>query len=171
MEMSDIIAMVFRWLHIIPMTILVGGSLFLRLSLAPASQEVAGSEDLREAARRRWAKWIGISILFLLVSGLYNLHNLATNYKMDGIYLGALAAKVLIAFFIFYLASVLGGRSNTARKFREKEMFWLNVLCGCLLATVMLAGFCRTYPIPAKVKSEAGNSSVEQPKTMGINPE
>jgi len=41
----------------------------MRLALVPASNETDGTAEFREAIRRRWAKWVGISVLFLLVSG------------------------------------------------------------------------------------------------------
>ena len=72
MDTSQLLGLLFRWLHIVPMAVLVGGTIFMGLALVPASNETDGAAEFREAIRRRWAKWVGISVLFLLVSGLYN---------------------------------------------------------------------------------------------------
>ena len=60
MEFEQIIALLFRWLHIIPAMIIVGGTLFLRLSVVPAAIEVGQADDFREAMRKRWAKLVMI---------------------------------------------------------------------------------------------------------------
>jgi len=152
MDVQQILMLVFRWIHVIPAMILVGGTIFLRCSLVPAANEVGGSNEVREAIRRRWAKLVMLSVLLLLVSGIYNFHLKAVNYKMDGTYLVLMAIKVLLALAVFYLVAVVSGRSNTARRFREKEIFWLNVLCVAMIGIVCIAGYVKVFPIPAKVE-------------------
>ena len=74
MDFQQILALLFRWLHTIPAMILVGGTMFLRLSVVPAASEVGAADGIREAMRKRWAKLIMMSVLLLLVSGFYNFY-------------------------------------------------------------------------------------------------
>ena len=145
MEFPDILPLVFRWIHIIAAIILVGGTLFMRLALAPVASAAADSEtaELRESIRRKWAKWVMMSTGLLLLSGLYNAAMKAMGYDLDGMYNGLLMLKILLAFAAFYLSAVLSGRSNRAIKFRESETKWLNILCGIMLAIVVIAGYMK----------------------------
>ncbi len=154
MDVPQILALFSRWLHVIPAMLLVGGTLFLRFSLVPAANEVGGQDELREAARRRWAKLVMISVLLMLITGFYNAYLKAIGYQLGGVYLTLLTIKILLAFFVFYLAAVLTGRSNTAKKFRQKEIFWLNVLCAAMIAIVAMAGWMKLSPEPVKIRSK-----------------
>ena len=64
MEISEILALVSRWLHIIPAILLTGGILFMRFALVPAVTESGDSAELRESIRGRWSKLVMISVLF-----------------------------------------------------------------------------------------------------------
>ena len=141
MELDQILPLISRWLHVIPAVVLVGGTLFLRLALVPA----ASSEhvELREAVRRRWARLVMWSVLFLLISGLYNSYLKAIGYQLSGVYLTLLTIKILLALFVFYLASVLTGRSETAKRFRTREIFWLNILCAAMIGIIAMAGWMK----------------------------
>src|SRR4051812_5231171 len=73
--MSAFLAVLFRWLHVIPACLAIGGVFFMRIvlpvgisGLEPASRQVV---YLR--CRRVFKMMIHASILFLLVSGVYNL--------------------------------------------------------------------------------------------------
>ena len=77
MEFSapEIAALLSRWTHIIFAIIAVGGVFFMRFVVHPAAVEAldeAGRKTLREAAMKRWKRWVMMSIGLLLVSGLYN---------------------------------------------------------------------------------------------------
>ncbi len=63
MEITEILALVFRWLHIIPAILLAGGILFMRFALVPAAAESSASAELRESIRRRWSKLVMVSVL------------------------------------------------------------------------------------------------------------
>ncbi len=139
----DILGLVFRWLHIIPALILVGGTIFLRLSLVPATIESSASEELREAIRKRWSKLVAASVLLLLVSGLYNAAMKAIGFHLPVDYNILLLVKIALGLAIFYLSAVLAGRSKTAQKFRQRETYWLNILCVMMLAVVLIAGYMK----------------------------
>jgi uncharacterized membrane protein len=154
METSDILALASRWLHIIPAIVLVGGTLFMRLALAPAAPSDGPTADFREAVRRRWAMWVGVSAALLLLSGLYNTVVKSKGYHLEGWYHGLLGAKLLLAFAAFYLSAVLAGRSEKAKRFRQQEMKWLNILCAITLAIVLIAGYMKMGSASFEVKPQ-----------------
>ena len=143
MDTNELLALASRWLHIIPAIVLVGGTLFMRLALAPAVPATGETSEVREAIRRRWAKWVGISAGLLLLSGLYNTVLKSKGFHMDGWYHGLLGLKLLLAFAVFYLSAVLSGRSEKAQRFRQQETKWLNILCGLMLGIVLIAGYMK----------------------------
>ena len=143
MNLQEILALVSRWLHIVPAAILVGGALFMRFSLVPAVNELNASMELRESIRRRWSKLVMLSVLFLLISGLYNAAAKAIGYELSTFYNALLLIKFVLAFAIFYLTSVLSGRSARAKKFREREVQWLNLLCALMIAIVLIGGYMK----------------------------
>jgi uncharacterized membrane protein len=143
MDVNDILGLVSRWLHIIPAILLAGGILFMRFALVPAANESAASAELRESIRRRWSKLVMISVLFLLISGLYNAAMKAIGFELSGMYNALLLIKIVLALAVFYLTAVLSGRSATAQKFRERETYWLNILCALMIAIVLIAGYMK----------------------------
>lgn len=160
----DILPLISRWLHIIPAIILVGGTLFMRLALAPVASAAEGSEtaELRESIRRKWAKWVMISSGLLLVSGLYNSAIKAMGFQMSGTpYNGLLLVKILLALAVFYLSAVLSGRSEKAVKFRQSETKWLNILCVLMLAIVIIAGYMKMDSANYEKKIRGGDAIEE----------
>ena len=95
-----------------------------------------------------------MSVLFLLVSGLYNAAQKAIGFKLDGVYLGLLAFKILLALLIFFLVSVLSGRSSLAKRFKESELKWYNITCAAMLILVCIAGFMKLSPQDLKIRTE-----------------
>ena len=166
MDTSQLLGLLFRWLHIIPMAVLVGGTIFMRLALVPASNENPRAAEFREAIRRRWAKWVGISVLFLLVSGLYNAVTKIMAFDLPSTYHMLVMVKLALGFVVFFIAALLSGRSEKAQKLREQEMKWLNILCASMLVSVLVAGYMKFLSAGAPVKDRTSNgsatSSVEQ---------
>lgn len=156
MDLTQIINLFSRWLHIIPVIVLVGGTIFMRFSLVPAANETEGSQQLREAIRKRWAKLVMISIAFLLVTGLYNAVMKIMGYELPRLYHHLVMVKIALGFVVFFFASRLAGRSEKAVKFRENETYWLNVLCGLMLALVLVAGYMKALATdqPKKVRDK-----------------
>jgi len=164
MNLPEILALVSRWLHIVPATILVGGALFMRFSLAPAVNESNASMEFRESVRRRWSRLVMVSVLFLLVSGLYNSAIKAIGYELSTFYNVLLLVKIVLAFAVFYLTSVLAGRSARAKRFREREVQWLNLLCALMVAIVLIGGYMKmdSANFQRKIKT-ADESAVSDP--------
>jgi uncharacterized membrane protein len=161
---SDLLPLISRWLHIIPAIILVGGTLFMRLALAPVASAAADSEtaELRESIRRKWAKWVMISTALLLISGLYNAYLKAIGFHMSGTsYNGLLLVKIVLAFAVFYLSAILSGRSQKAIQFRQSETKWLNILCALMLAIVLIAGYMKMSSANFEKKVRGGDTIEE----------
>lgn len=167
MDFSELIALLSRWLHIIPATILVGGTLFLRFSLVPAAIETNPSNEFREAVRKRWARLVMLSILLLLLSGLYNAAQKAMNYELSMVYNIMLLLKIILGLAVFYLLSVLSGRSARAKRLRERELYWLNITCALMIALVCIAGWMKISDQPKKDKSAARSEQVNKWSATG----
>ncbi len=149
-----------RWLHILPALALVGGTIFMRFAYVPSLGSLADDarDELRSQVRSRWAKVVMLSIALLLLSGLYNTAMISMNYKVPGYYHGLLGAKILLALMIFFIASVLAGRSSLAEKFRTNELLWLNVNIVLMVVLVCIAGAMKQIDKPPKDDSSESSS-------------
>ena len=96
------------------------------------------------------------SIGFLLISGFVNTANISMNYQFPGnYYMPLLGVKLFLAIAIFYIASLLAGRSEGAVKFRERQVFWLNVNILLAVLLVCIAGAMRLADREPKDKDPA----------------
>ena len=170
MDTTQLLGLLFRWLHIIPMAVLVGGTIFMRLALVPASNENQGAAELREAIRRRWARWVGISVLFLLVSGLYNAVTKIMAFDLPSTYHMLVMVKLALGFVVFFIAALLSGRSEKAQKLREQEMKWLNILCAIMLILILIAGYMKFLATGATVKDRRLNGNTTSSVGREIEP-
>ena len=94
MEFMDVLNLVSRWLHILSVIVLVGGTFFLRLVIIPVKSSDSFDDSLHEAVRRRWSKMVMFAVLFLLISGLYNAAMKEMTYELDMVYRSLVTAKL-----------------------------------------------------------------------------
>jgi len=157
----EYLSLISRWLHILAAMAAVGGPMFIRLALMPAMCGALGDEQrrtLHEQIRRRWSRVVMAAILFLLVSGLYNLiqflrlsHTWGVAWESGShnslLYQILFGIKFVLALAVFFIASALTGRSEAFARFRENARFWitLNLLLGVLI--VCLSGQMRMMHI------------------------
>jgi uncharacterized membrane protein len=148
-----IILLVLRWLHVLAAITAVGGTIFARFVLLPSLDSIdpAERQKLHAAARPRWAMLVGMAILFLLASGLYNLIVLVRNFDVPKWYHPIFGIKFLLAIAVFAIASLLSGRSPAAEKFRQNARFWMNVNLLLALAIICLSGWLRTAERKPKI--------------------
>ena len=141
-----IAAVLFRWMHILAAITAVGGAIFMRMALLPAAASLPETErkQLEEQVRSRWVKWIMAAILFLLVSGFYNFLTTNARYKLPPLYQGLFGVKFLLALAIFFLASVLSGRSAAGQRFRRNARTWLTLNVVLAVALVCISGVMKT---------------------------
>ena len=147
-----------RWLHVVPAIALVGGTIFMRVAVIPACNQLDESvrSSVQESVRRGWSRLLMPSIGFLLISGFVNTANISMNYQFPGnYYMPLLGVKLFLAIAIFYIASLLAGRSEGAVKFRERQEFWLNVNILLAVLLVCIAGAMRLADREPKDKDPA----------------
>ncbi len=157
--------LILRLMHILGAIILIGGIIFQKFALRPALGSSA--ESLKDTAfeilRRRAALLTMTAALLLLVSGLVNTALISMRYRFpDGEYNILLGIKLLLAIVIFWLASLLTGRSQTAQKIQAKAGTWLNVLLVCSLILLGLAAAMRMADREPKVDEVVAPESAEE---------
>lgn len=145
MEITDIVGVVFRWLHILAAITAVGGSIFARFVVLPSDSVLSETDraKMHAAMRARWSKIVAASIGFLLVSGLVNIgliEALTTAPKEYAWYRPLFAIKFVLALAIFAIASLLSGKTAAAEKLRKNARFWLNLNITLAVALVCISG-------------------------------
>ncbi|HEX7892745.1 MAG TPA: hypothetical protein VF447_01050 [Terriglobales bacterium] len=136
-----------RYMHILGAIALMGGTIFMRFALAPTVRELdpAVKAAIHEQVRSRWAKFVMLAAALLLISGIMNLA-LAGRYDYEPVfgmkpgYHMLVGVKFLLALPIFLFASLLAGRSATAKKFQANAPFWMNVNLALALTMVLIGG-------------------------------
>ena len=142
----DVLAVVLRWLHIVPAVVAGGGSIFMAVALLPALRELP--DDARRAAREKiTARWRGIvmaCITLLLLSGLTNFFLYqAPAHKGQLLYQALFGAKFLAAMAVFFIASALIGRSAALQPIRDNVRFWAGLNASLVLVILLLSGILR----------------------------
>jgi putative copper export protein len=114
--MSDALYVIMHWLHISSVAALVGGLLYARLAMSPASGTFApeAREALSERAAAAFRPVVIAAIAGLLVSGMYNILSSPGHSVRYHI---ALGIKVLLAVHVFAV-SLLIVRPNHPRRAR-----------------------------------------------------
>ena len=148
-----ILDIVLRWMHIFAALAAVGGMIFQRVALLPAVAELPDDfrQRLHAAVRARWARVVHAAILFLLVSGLVNFFGIIRNYTLEPYYHALFGVKFLVAFGVFFIASMLLGRSETAQRFQKNARYWLTVNLVLAVIVVGISGILKTAPKRPKV--------------------
>ena len=148
--MDNIIPLISRWMHILPAVVMVGGAIFTQLVLCPSLDGNDPENAVKQQVKRKWSKVIMICALLLLLSGVYNTI-LAFDEKPGGMYHGLFTLKLVLVFAIFYISSMLAGKSDAALKFQEKEALWGKLNMYAAIIVVLLAGGMKMVPrAPAK---------------------
>jgi len=138
-------AVVFRWMHILAAITAVGGAIFMRVALLPAAAWLPEKERerLAEEVRSQWAKWVMAAIAFLLISGFYNFLRYQFSYHLPAAYQMLFGIKFLLALAVFFLASVLSGRSESTEFFRRDARQWLTLNVVLAVTLVCISGVMR----------------------------
>lgn len=148
MNAEDVLAVLSRWIHVGAAIVAVGGTVFQRFVLGPALAAIPETDrgPLREAVLARWRTIVHSSIALLLLSGAYNSISGFVSHKGQGLYHGLLGTKILVALAIFGVAAVLTGKSERAKKMRNRSGLWLTVLVVLATVVVCLSGVLRKLP-------------------------
>ncbi len=164
MDPQELLSLISRWLHILFAIALVGGTIFIRFALVPASEsDASGDASAESTVYRRWSRIVMVAIGWLLISGIYNAAIKAVQYDLAPIYHALLGIKILLAIVVFALASLLAGRSALARKLRARERVWLNINLFLMVLVVMIAGYLKQMDTPLRGADRDTPAEVQSP--------
>lgn len=105
-DLFDILTLAVRWVHAISSVMWIGGSVFYLVVLRPALRDAdkSGGMPSRLVSRLvalHFREWVHVSMIALLVSGAILTFDRLTEPTVSALYIGALAAKIAIAFWLF----------------------------------------------------------------------
>jgi uncharacterized membrane protein len=154
-----------RYMHILGAIALMGGAIFMRFALRPVVVQMQPEPKavVHEQVRRRWARFVMGATLLILVSGLTNLA-LAARYDYEPVlgmpkgYHMVVGIKFLLSLPIFFIAAILAGRSEMAKRFQANAEMWMNVNLTLALVMVLVGGYLRF--VPRVRKAPAASASV-----------
>ena len=153
MESIDLLTLALRWAHISAAILAIGGAAFQLLALRPASDCVLDAEEharLRDAIRFRWSRIVFGCIFVLLVTGFANFYFLVLLPEIPPKpYHWFFGPKVLVAFFVFFIASALAGKSPGLAGMRAKASTWLALLILSGAAIVLISGILSQIRVAA----------------------
>jgi uncharacterized membrane protein len=166
MSAEDIVNLVSRWLHILTAITAVGGTIFARAVVFPTLEGLPSEQRgaLHAAMRVRWSKIVAAAILFLLLSGLYNVAVTTIRFTLPRWYHPLFGVKFMLALVIFMVASLLTGKTTAAEEMRKHAKFWLNLNIVLAVLVVGISGVLRTaQKTPKHQPDSAPAPVVEQP--------
>jgi hypothetical protein len=168
MDAEFLLAILFRWAHVLAVVAAVGGLFFLRVVLYPAVREALGDEQramLREKVLGRWRRVSLICIALLLISGIYNFVTISLPKAEDiRLYHPLFGIKFLAALGVFFLASALTSRGPAFKGLRDRTPKWLAVTCLLALAVILISGVLKNLT-PASAESDSAVAVL--PQTAG----
>jgi uncharacterized membrane protein len=169
MEDLTILPILMRWTHILSACIALGGPFFIRFALLPAASAIL-DDDTHNALRQRlnaaWRPIVYLVITLFLISGTYNFTTIILGWgtgnpwplgQYKAAYQALFGLKVMLALWVFFLASALAGRSKAFAFMRSNARLWLTVLIVSLLVIIMISNSLRAIrdktapgqPVPA----------------------
>ena len=141
--------------------ILIAGSVFIQWrAVHPAVTSEEGGEKVREGIRRRWAPFVHLGSLLLIVTGLYQLmvHGLATaEYQNENQktlddpgmpYHMLFGIKFLLAMGALFIGSAMVGRSEALAGIRRNGGMWLGLAVMLIIAVVVISRLLAGLPEP-----------------------
>lgn len=164
----DWIAVLSRWAHIGTAIVLIGGTIFMRFVLTPAAEQLPDDQHakLKGLVVARWKKFVHIGIALFLISGFYNFIGVQIpKHRGDGLYHALIGTKILLAFAIFFIASVLVGRSKSSEAMRKNSKSWQLILVLLAAIIVGISGFAKVA-LPGRVVAPPATAS--QPEVSSI---
>ena len=105
-DLFDILSLAVRWVHAISSAVWIGGSVFYLIVLRPALKDAERSggvpgKFVSRLVALHFREWVHVSMIALLVSGAILTFDRLTEPTVSALYIGALAAKIVIAFWLF----------------------------------------------------------------------
>jgi uncharacterized membrane protein len=143
MSAVEILNILSRWIHIGTAIVIVGGTVFLRFVLLPVAEGLPQAEhdQLRSGVMGRWKKFVMVGIALFLLSGFYNY--LVVSVPKHKTYHMLMGIKITLAFVVFFLASVLVGRSPRFEPMRQARKKWLLVVLTLAAVIIGISGYLK----------------------------
>lgn len=153
-----------RFLHVAVAIVLVGGTVFMRFILMPAAKELPEAEhdQLRQRLLARWKRVVHGGIGVLVLSGLYNYIQQRPKHAGDTLYHALMGTKFLLAIAVFFIASVLVGRSATFEKMRQNRAKWMGLIVLLSALIVGISGFVKVRVPKVKSVEQSQSRQVER---------
>lgn len=137
-----------RVIHILAAVTLGGGLFYLCAVQAPALAETddATRSRVSDATRRRWARLVMMCSLFLLLSGGYNYMSVigaskaAEGAELAKFYHPLIGIKMIMALVVMFLASLLSGKSEGAKRMQANPARPLTIASVCVVLIISIAG-------------------------------
>ncbi len=149
MDTDLIVPVIFRWLHIGPVIVVIGGAFFARFIIFPSLAETLSEDQrgqVRSAVIRRWKRVVHICITLILISGAYNIYHAIVELHKPPLYHMLFLPKLLAALGIFFIASALVGKSEAFENMRRENKKWLGVLIALAVLIVLISGVMKNLP-------------------------
>ena len=141
MDLELLLGIISRWIHIGSAIVLLGGTICLKFVVGPVLKDQ--SQELKEAVRGRWKRFVHAAIAGLLLSGLYNYLKAFPLHRGDGLWHAMVDTKIILALGVFFIASVLAGRSKGTQKFRDNAAKWTTIAILLGLLIVAMSGIAK----------------------------
>lgn len=162
--------LILRYMHILGAIALMGGTIFMRFALLPTVVQLdpTTKATIHQHVRSRWSKFVMLAAALLLISGIANL-GLAARYEYEKVfglsYHMVVGIKFILALPIFFVASLLAGRSNLAQKAQANARTWMNFNLALALIMVLIGGalkFVKRDPKAQKPQNTAISAEFKQ---------
>lgn len=144
------VAVLLRWLHIVPAVIAGGATVYAAVALIPAMGELDAEvrRGLREKIAARWRPVVGACIGLLIASGLTNFFLFqAKAHHGQPLYHALFGVKFLAALGVFFIAEALVGRSAGFQRIRDNAAFWSRLGAALVLLILLVSGVLRNIPV------------------------
>ncbi len=155
------VLLVLRYMHILGAIALMGGTIFMRFALRPVVVQLPPDvkASVHEQVRSRWSKFVMLATLLILVSGIANLA-LASRYTFTDKPFGMsyhmlVGIKFLLALPIFFIAALMTGRTNLAKRIQSNAEFWMNLNLTLALVMVLMGGLLKFVKRDLKASANA----------------
>jgi uncharacterized membrane protein len=133
--MIDIPKGIVLWLHLVSVVLLIGGALYGRLALRAADAAVpqGPADQAEDVFAERFRGWVLITIVVLVLTGIYNYLHTGAHSVTYHILLGI---KLLLVLHIF-AATLLSTRPKNPRRVRQLTGAGISGVIAILIAVYM----------------------------------
>ncbi len=147
------LAVLSRIVHILGAILFLGTVFYVGFVLQPALRSLSDDEadKVRDATRRPWTLIVMAAAFLLLVTGFYNYIRVITldrdgTFDLPALYHPLIGVKILLALALFFLVSLLAGRSPLAVRMQSKSPLWINIILLLGVLLVSIAGVLHMLP-------------------------